>query len=372
MADVVAAALPEVIGDAALCVLLGDGERHLEEQFAAAALRYPGRIAFRVGYEEPLAHRRTPSAHSKSLRREAFFSPTVFSRLQTGRDFRSRKTAMVIETIKTVEISNPAEESPAISWAAVAAGAIAAAALTLVLLAFGAGMGFSAVSPWGNSGVSATTFQIGTGVYLICVAMLASAIGGYLAGRLRTKWVGVHTHEVFFRDTAHGFLAWGFATVLSAAFLAAAASNIAGGASSAGVSAIQSAGSGGPVDYYVDALLRSNPTASPNATDLGATHSEIARILMSGLREGDIPAPDRTYVAQVVAARTGLSQADADKRVVDVINQAKTALDNARKVAAKLSLWMTASLLIGAFSASLAATDGGYVRDNWNPSLTGR
>jgi hypothetical protein len=274
--------------------------------------------------------------------------------------------------IETVEISTPVEESPAVSWAAVAAGAIAAAALTLVLLAFGAGMGFSAVSPWGNSGVSASTFQIGTGVYLICVAMLASAIGGYIAGRLRTRWVGVHSHEVFFRDTAHGFLAWGFATVLGAAFLAAAASNIAGGASSVGLSAPQSAGSGGPVDYYVDALLRSNPTASPNTADLGATRREIAGILMTGLRGGDVPVPDRTYVAQVVAAGTGLSQADAEKRVSDVINLAKTALDNARKAAAKLSLWLTAALLMGAFSASLAATDGGYVRDNWNSNRTGR
>ena len=250
--------------------------------------------------------------------------------------------------IETVEISTPVEESPTVSWAAVAAGAIAAAALTLVLLAFGAGMGFSAVSPWGNSGVSASTFQIGTGVYLIVVAMLASTIGGYIAGRLRTKWVDVHTHEVFFRDTAHGFLAWGFATVVSAAFLAAAASNIAG---DVGIGRILQpvSGSGGPVDYYVDALLRSNPTASPNRTDLEATRREIARILTTGLRDGDVPASDRTYVAQVVAARTGLSQADADKRVSDVINQAKTALDNARKAAAKLSLWLTASLLIGAF-----------------------
>ena len=271
---------------------------------------------------------------------------------------------MVMETI---EISTPAEESPTVSWAAIAAGAIVAAALTLVLLAFGAGMGFSAVSPWGNSGVSASTFQIGTGLYLIVVAMLASTIGGYIAGRLRTKWVDVHAHEVFFRDTAHGFLAWGFATVVSAAFLAAAASNIAGFGSSGVAPA-----SGGPVDYYVDALLRSNPTASLNRTDLEATRREISQILTTGLRGGEVPATDRTYVAQVVAARTGLSQADADKRVSDVINQAKTALDNARKAAAKLSLWLTASLLIGAFSASLAATEGGYMRDNWNPDRTGR
>ena len=275
---------------------------------------------------------------------------------------------------ESVEISTPVAESPAISWAAIAAGAVAAAALTLVLLAFGVGMGFSVVSPWGNSGVSATTFEIGTGLYLIVVAMLASTIGGYIAGRLRTRWVGVHTHEVFFRETAHGFLAWAFATVLSAAFLTAAASNIVGGASSglapaASVSTSQSARSGGPVDYYVDTLLRSNPTAKPDTADMGSVRHEIARILTTGLRDGDVAAPDRSYVAQVVAARTGLSQADADTRVSNVINQAKTDLDNARKAAAKLSLWLTASLLIGAFSASLAATDGGFVRDR-NASLT--
>ena len=273
---------------------------------------------------------------------------------------------------ESVEISTPAEESPAVSWPAIAAGAIAAAAMTLVLLAFGAGMGFSAVSPWGNSGISASTFQISTALYLMVVALLASALGGYVAGRLRTRWVGVHTHEVFFRDTAHGFLSWALATVIGAGFLAAAASNIAGGASpglatAANVSA--TAGAGGPLDYYVDALLRPNPAASPNTTDLGAARREIAGILTKGIGDGDVAGPDRSYVAQVVAARTGLGQADADKRVSNVIEQAKTDLDNARKAAAKLSLWLTAALLFGAFAAGLAATRGGKVRD-LNASLT--
>ena len=94
---------------------------------------------------------------------------------------------MAIETIEAVEFSDAVDESPAVSWAAVVAGAVAAAALTLVLLAFGAGMGFSSVSPWGNSGVSTSTFQISAGIYLIVVAMLASTIGGFIAGRLRTN-----------------------------------------------------------------------------------------------------------------------------------------------------------------------------------------
>jgi hypothetical protein len=209
------------------------------------------------------------------------------------------------------------------------------------------------------------------------VAMLFSSIAGYLAGRLRTKWVGVHTDEVFFRDTAHGFLAWAFATVLSAAVLASAATHIVGGAAqgvalAAGRAASQS---GGPADIYVDQLLRPDPagvnpaapTAASNGNDM-AVRSELGRLLTATLRGGGELAPaDRTYVARIIATRTGLSQADAEKRVSDVIAEAKAAADSARKAAAQLSLWLTASLIIGAFSASLAAIEGGQLRDGtWN------
>jgi hypothetical protein len=256
-----------------------------------------------------------------------------------------------------------------VSWGAVAAGGIATAALSLLLLALGAGLGFSSVSPWSNSGISSTTFNIGAGLYLIVMAMVASTIGGYLAGRLRTKWVGVHTHEVFFRDTAHGFLAWAFAVVLSAAFLASAATHLATGASAGlgqageAAAANQTRVDGVPMNNFVDTLLRADPAANRTPMD-PAVRGEILRIFAVGLRDGgDLAAPDRVYVAQVVAARTGLGQADAEKRVADVIVQAKTALDNARSAAAHLSLWLTASLLIGAFCASLAATEGGQLRD---------
>src|SRR4029079_1883805 len=145
-----------------------------------------------------------------------------------------------------------------VSWAAVFAGAVASLALTLVLLSFGAGMGFSVVSPWGDSGVSATTFKIGTGLYFIVMAMISSAVGGYLAGRLRTKWVGVHTDEVYFRDTAHGFLAWAFASVVGAVLLATPATSLVGGAASGATQAAANAPqTSGPMDGYVDTLLRS-------------------------------------------------------------------------------------------------------------------
>src|SRR5205085_2365822 len=146
-----------------------------------------------------------------------------------------------------------------VSWPAIAAGAVVSLAVTLVVLAFGVGLGLSVVSPWAGSGVSATTFKIGTGLFLVVVAMLASSLGGYIAGRLRTKWVGVHSDEVYFRDTAHGFVAWALATVLGAALLASPASNLVGAAAGGAVqSAASNAPSPGPMDGYVDALLRPN------------------------------------------------------------------------------------------------------------------
>src|SRR5947209_8130059 len=212
---------------------------------------------------------------------------------------------------RTGESSSTIGAAPlaAVSWGAIAAGAVAAAALTLALLAFGAGMGFSSISPWSNWGVSATTFKVGAGLYLIVIAMLASSVGGYLAGRLRTKWGGVHTHEVYFRDTAHGFLAWAFATVLSAAILGSAATHIvSGGAQGLGMGAGQSVRqSGGPTDLFVDKLLRPSPGAAQSSAPVAAganvgdqaVRLEISRLLTASLRDRrDLTPADQTYVAQ--------------------------------------------------------------------------
>src|SRR5271163_2079918 len=119
----------------------------------------------------------------------------------------------------------------AISWAAIIGGAFAAAALSLILLALGSGFGLASVSPWPNSGASVTTFTVMAAIWLIIVQWVSAALGGYLTGRLRTKWVSVHTHEVFFRDTANGFLAWAVAAVIGAAVLASAVSSLVNGGS---------------------------------------------------------------------------------------------------------------------------------------------
>ncbi len=272
----------------------------------------------------------------------------------------------MIDTVVVQPAVETGEPSVAgVSWPAVAAGAVVSCALTLVLLAFGTGLGLSVVSPWAGSGVSATTFKIGTGLYLIVIAMLSSSIGGYIAGRLRTRWVGVHSDEVYFRDTAHGFIAWAFASVLGAVLLATPATSLVSGAvTGASQGAATAAGQSGPMDGYVDTLFRSDAPAAPNAGNAQDSRSEMLRLFTSSFRSGgELKAPDRQYVAKVVAARTGLSQADADKRVNDVVTQIKADADAARKAAMALAFWLTAALLIGAFSASLAATEGGGLRD---------
>jgi hypothetical protein len=262
-----------------------------------------------------------------------------------------------------------------VSWGSIAAGGIAAAALSLALLALGAGLGLSSISPWADSGVSASTFKTATGIYLVLVAVMSSAVGGYLAARLRTKWVGLHTNEVFFRDTAHGFIAWAFATLLSASALGAATTHIVAGATAGvgGAAAGQAAQNVNPAQISIDRLFRADASAAPTATPPNATGNEAARAEVMRLwtstisQNAELPTADRAYVARLIAAQTGLSQADAEKRVNDVIAEAKAAADRARSGASKLAFWMTASLLFGAFAASLAAAEGGQMRDGtWN------
>ena len=255
-----------------------------------------------------------------------------------------------------------------VSWAAILAGAAASLALTLLLLSFGSGMGFAVVSPWGGRGVSSTTFEIGTGLFFIVMAMMSSALGGYLAGRLRSKWVGLHTTEVQFRDTAHGFLAWAVASVIGAVLLATPATSILGGALSGATQGAANSVQTSPMNVYADTLLRSD-----NRTDqqsLGDTRGEVVRLLTTSFRErNDVNTADRDYLVKVVSSRTGLSQPDAEKRVNDVITQAKADLDNARKAAMHTAIWLTLSLFVGAFCAALAALEGGGTRDGtWGTS----
>ena len=287
------------------------------------------------------------------------------------------------------ELASPESAASAVSWGAIIAGAAVSSALSLALLMLGAGIGLVSVSPWSNNNVSVATFGILAAAWFIAVQLFASGVGGYLAGRLRTRWVSVHTDEVFFRDTAHGFIVWGVGAIVTACLLAAGAASVVSGAAHAGGTALEAAGTAaaGPVAqvagqaasgegssaaYFTDMLFRAD--RPDTSGDSAAARAEVGRILATDALSGEMPAADKTYVAQVIAARTGLSQADAEKRVSDVVEQAKnaknkvidaakSAADVARKTGVYLALWAFISLLIGAFSASYMATVGGRVRD---------
>lgn len=261
------------------------------------------------------------------------------------------------------------------SWSAVIAGAFVAAALSLILLALGTGLGLSSVSPWSNVGASASTIGKTAIGWLIIMQIIASAMGGYLAGRLRTKWATIHTDEVYFRDTAHGFLVWAVGLVITASFLASAASSMIGAAGELRGTSLSSAGGAdmatgaaadgqglGAGEYFVDTLFRSSHP-NPGRND-APDRAEARLIFANALRQGDMPAADKTYLTEVVAARTGLSQTEAANRVSEVFAAVQQAADVARKAIEHLALGIFLALLIGAFCASYAATIGGRQRDH--------
>jgi len=282
---------------------------------------------------------------------------------------------MAIDTARTERDINPFTSG--VSWGAVLAGAFVAAALALILLVLGSGLGFSAASPWQNEGASAKTLGIAAMVWMVFVHLISSATGGYIAGRLRTRWTDVHNHEVFFRDTAHGLTAWAVGVVITAALLTSAATAIVGGAAKtaatvaatgAGVVAGAASGADESNGYFVDMLFRSGGTRKTDDVEM---RKEAGRILSIGLAQGELSGADRSYLGQVIAARTDMSPPEAEKRVADVISQAQAAetkakevADEARKAAAYLALWSFLALLVGAFVASYAATMGGRQRDS--------
>lgn len=307
----------------------------------------------------------------------------------TTSDLKQEKTSNSTVPIPT--------QASAVSWGAIVAGAAAIAALSLILLILGTGLGLSSVSPWAHNGVSAMTFGISTILWLTFTQLFSSGIGGYLSGRLRTKWIAVHSDEVYFRDTAHGFLAWAVATLVTAAILTTvigsiisggvrAGATMAGGvattAAAATVNVATTTGSGmvntnsesSSMDYFIDSLFRKDASIDSKA-DIPITGTlEVARIFINSIQMKNLPEEDIRYVGQVVAQHTDLTQQNAEKRVRDTFTRiqeklqdaetiSKTAADQARKASAYASLWLFISLLIGAFVASISATYGGRQRD---------
>ncbi|TCU06805.1 hypothetical protein EV132_13116 [Rhizobium sullae] len=280
-------------------------------------------------------------------------------------------------------VATPVESSKsAMSWGPIFGGAFAATGVTLILLLLGSGVGLTAVSPWTGQSASAGSIGVTAAIWLVVVQWLSAALGGYLTGRLRTKWTAVHSDEVFFRDTAHGLISWAVATVFVAGFLASSLTALAGAgaqgvsqaattASLAGtLAAAESPTTDLSTSYFTDALLRPDRSRAQTTTDDGAAAAEVSRILLQGAAQGGIPDEDKNYLATVVASRTALPEADAKarvdailKRVEDAKVAAQKTADEARKAAATTAMLGAMSLIVGAFISSAAAALGGRQRD---------
>ncbi len=279
--------------------------------------------------------------------------PSTGSENRHARDSRSNDP-------QTLGTSGLHTKSSAVSWSAIFAGATAATALSLVLLILGTGLGLSAVSAvsaWTPNGISAAGFGISSIIWITFTQLEASSMGGYLAGRLRTQWVNVRIDEVYFHDTAHGFLTWAIASLSTATLLSSVTGTIVGnsvqlGATVAGSASIGAAtmaaastssgvAAAGPSatglsGYFIDSLFRKDtatsasvepaPAAPMADADAAASAAETGRIFANSIRAGALPPEDVRYVGQLVAKRTGLAQADAEKRVADGFVRMQTKL----------------------------------------------
>ncbi len=295
-----------------------------------------------------------------------------------------------------------------ISWGSVIGGALATISISIVLVALASGLGLTSFSVHGGN-ASGTTYAISTALALIVIQWLSAGFGGYIAGRTRARWSGLHTHESGFRDTVHGFLAWALATLLTIGVLAMAGggalSNAAHGAAVLGAGAAGGAGmaaheagmpgrpgAGDPMALFSDRLFRNEgpapAAAAATTTTTGATPStgpiptavtinatpemraEASRLLLTRFTDGKLADADQAYLVAQVARVTGLPADEAQKRVADVesaIDEAaaktKAAAEEARKAAAAGAFFTAFSLAIGAFIGAVAGAIGGHRRE---------
>lgn len=280
-----------------------------------------------------------------------------------------------------VETGTERDETSYVDWPAILAGTVISLAISFLLLTFGSALGLSFASPYRGEGVSAFWFAVIAGLWLLWVQVSACLAGGYLTGRLRRRKFDATEDESDVRDGSHGLVVWALGVLIGATILvssvtgavstaATAVGSAAGGAASTATTAAAAFGAqadGPNFDTLIDRYLRGNGTAESAAPQ--GSREEVGRILNT-LADGEISADDRTYLAQSLAARTGIDQPTAEARVNDLVTAAqqaeqaaRDAAEKARKATLIAAFATAASLLIAAVGAYFGATLGGRHRD---------
>lgn len=262
-----------------------------------------------------------------------------------------------------------------LDWPAVIAGAVVASAISLVLITFGSAIGLSLTSPFDNAGMSAVGLAVALGLWVVWVQVSSFMAGGYVTGRMRRRAYDASEHESDVRDGMHGLVMWGTGVLVGALFLALSASGVAttaataaGGAAQTAVEKMADAAQGAnPLSQAVDTAFR---TSRPEAGNTADARDEAMAIMARGIAQGDIPEADRTYLAQVVSARTGVPEDEAKTRVDTMVANAQQAAEEAKQQAERAKRFAViaafvaaASLAISAAAAFWAAGMGGRHRD---------
>jgi hypothetical protein len=280
--------------------------------------------------------------------------------------------------------TRPADAATApgyIEWGPIVGGALLAAALSFVLLTFGTAIGLSATSPWPNVGLSGKVIASLAIFWVLAQQIGAFLAGGYIAGRMRTRWAETPQSEAEFRDGLHGGLVWALGIVIGAVLFVATAGAVARtGAEVAGKAAVSAVSSTtNPMDALLDTLLRpaaqqpaaAGAPAAPGARAAAspeAARATIGRLLVRSVASGSVSNDDRSYLAQLVSQQTGLSQQEAEARVNAAFNAAREAADKARRAAILTGLVTAISLIVSFGAAWWAALKGGQHRDNAVPA----
>lgn len=303
----------------------------------------------------------------------------------------------VVTTTTTPATAVVASDLPAgryVDWGPIILGTLGALAIMVVLMTFGGALGLSVVSPQPYAGLSAQALAVLAGLYAALVHVASFSAGGYLAGRMRTPWATSDTVESHFRDGAHGLGVWALGVVVGAALALSGVSGVVKAITGA-TTAVAAAGTAGaaanpqtpaalqqismqPTDYAVDRLLAPGPNPAAPATAGGAAAGSradlaapIARAFAANMKNPQLDARDRAWLASLVSQRTGLSQADAEKRVDEAFaelkaaeQKARDAADKARKATLIAGFLAAATMAIGAAAACAGAALGARHRDD--------
>jgi hypothetical protein len=245
-----------------------------------------------------------------------------------------------------------------IHWGPGIVGGIIAAAMSFVLMGFASAVGLMVVSPSPTWRDTSVWLAILSGFWIVIVAVSSFAVGGYLAGRVRSTWAAT-PDEIEFRDGTHGLIAWALAVMLGAVLLALTASTFA--ASNPTSAPRDTAGAPAFLAFELDRLFRSERRVEPVPAEMRA---EAGRIVMRSLGRTELPTDDRAQLIRLTSAATNLAPPDAEKRVTQVIADARTAASQTRKSAVILGFCLAASLAVGAAAAWVAAGVGGKHRDS--------